>query len=154
MDAKELFEVFGIFWLSAIKFGLAGVPTAVFADFSFFKAVTVTSCGGFTGTILFTYLSDWLIRQSKKVNEKYFKKKNNVKKFTRKNKIIVLVKKKFGLTGIVVITPLILSIPLGCFIAVRYFSDKKKIVTYMFISIFIQAIVLFVFYHYFYKLIF
>lgn len=156
MDTKEIFEILGVFLLSTIKFGLAGVPTAVFAKFSFFKAITVTSCGGFMGTIVFTYLSGWLIRQSKKIREKYFGEANkkSAKQFTRTNKIIVTVKRKFGLTGISIITPLVLSIPLGCFIAVRYFSDKKKIITYMFVSIFIQSIVLFLFYHSFYKLIF
>ena len=152
MDAKEFFEILGIFWLSAIKFGLAGVPTAVFAKFSFFKAITVTSCGGFTGTVVFTYLFDWAIRSAQKMRQKY--RKTPRKNFTTTNRFIVKVKQKFGLTGLAIITPLILSIPLGCFVAVRYFENKRKIVTYMFVSIFTQSIILFLFYNYFYNLIF
>ena len=154
METKDFLEVLGIFWLSAIKFGLAGVPAAVFAKFSFFKAITVTSTGGFAGTILFTYLGDWIIHKLKRIYEKYNKNKKPKKKFTRTNRMIVWIKIKFGLAGLAIITPLIISIPVGCFVAVRYFPEKSKVLTYMFISIFVQSIVLFLFYNYFYSLIF
>ncbi len=44
-------------------------------------------------------------------------------------------KQRFGLIGISLLTPLLLSIPLGSFLAVRYFKNKQRILIYMFASI-------------------
>ena len=124
--------------MSTVKFVFGGVPLAMVYGFSFFKAVTVTSLGGFTGVTIFIYTSDKLIA--------YFKRRRILKEiksprlvpkksFTRTNKIIIIVKQRFGLLGISLLTPLLLSIPIGCFLAVRYFNDKQRILVYMFGSI-------------------
>jgi hypothetical protein len=139
----EVLKIVSVFLLSSIKFGIGGVPAAVIANFSFFKAMLVTISGGVSGTIVFTYLSAWLTKRLKK-KKKPNKPKN---KFTLTNKIIVYVKKYFGLVGISIITPLILSIPLGVFLAVRYYHDKWKVIRFMMISVTVWAIVLYFFYN-------
>ena len=57
------------------------------------------------------------------------------KVFTRKNRRIVRVWKSFGLAGIALITPVILSIPIGTVIANSLVDNKRKILAYMFISV-------------------
>lgn len=57
------------------------------------------------------------------------------KVFTRRNRRIVRIWKKYGLTGIAIITPVILSIPIGTIIANSLESDKKKILIYMLFSV-------------------
>lgn len=151
MDWKDILEILGIFTLSAVKFGIAGVPAAVFAQYSFFKTITITVSGGIAGAIFFTFLSEWLIKKSKQIIAKKITPQKVKKKFTKTNKIIVLVKTKFGLTGISIITPLFLSMPLGVFLAVRYFHNKQKIISYMSVSILCWAIILYFFYHFFYS---
>jgi hypothetical protein len=146
MTAKEIFEIIGIFALSGIKFSFVGVPAAVFSDYSFGKSLFVTISGGFTGAIIFVNFSDWIIHRLRKLVPKSTEPK---KKFTYQNKLIVFLKNKFGLTGLVFLTPPLLSIPLGSFLAVRYFKNKKKILIYMFISIAGWAILLYEFYHLF-----
>ncbi len=109
--------------------------------FSFFETVVVTSLGGFAGTLFFVFISDLLIRNyKKKLLSKQEKKAKPAKKFTRKNKIIVKIKRNFGLIGISLAAPVLLSIPLGCFLAVRYFKDKQKIIAYMFASVLFWAV--------------
>ena len=140
-----MWEIVSVFLLSSVKFVFGGVPLALGLGFSFFKAVTVTSLGGFVGILFFVFLSEKLIANFKKVKEK---KKNQdlhfhstVKKiFTRRNKMIVKVKHRFGLTGIALLTPLLISIPLGCYLAVRYFKNKQRIIAYMFVSILFWSI--------------
>lgn len=134
----EVLKIISVFLLSAVKFGIGGVPAAVFANFPFFKAMLITISGGITGVVIFAYLSDWITH---KLKDKGTKK--NKKKFTLTNKIIVYAKKYFGLIGIAIITPLILSIPLGVFIAVRFYHDKNKVIRYMFVSITLWAIVIY-----------
>ena len=132
MDLREFLELLAIFGLSAIKFGIAGVPAAVFAQLSVFKALTVTISGGFTGTIVFTYLSEWIIKGFRIIRNKFFPvstPKPKIK-FTRTNRLIVSLKTKFGLTGLAIITPLLLSIPLGTFLAIKYYPNKQKIISH------------------------
>lgn len=154
MDTTGLLEILGIFLLSSIKFGIAGVPAAVFAKFSLFKTLTVTISGGVAGTIFFTYLSEWVILGIAKLRARLFGPPKPKRKFTRMNRLIVTVKRKFGLIGLAIITPSLLSIPLGVFLAVRYYPNKQKIILYMCISIVCWAVVLYFFYHYFYSMIF
>lgn len=136
-------EIVLVFLLSTTKFVFGAVPFALGLGFSFFEAVTVTSLGGFTGVTVFVFLSEKIVeRLRKRREEKKLAVQNAAddgkpapKKFTRKNKIIVQVKKRFGLIGIAFFTPLLFSIPLGCFLAVRYFKQKHKIMIYMFVSV-------------------
>lgn len=134
----ELLKIISVFLLSSVKFGIGGVPAAVFANFPFFKAMLITISGGITGVVVFAYLSDWINHRLKNIGSKKPKKQ-----FTLTNKIIVYVKKYFGLIGISIITPLVLSIPLGVFIAVKFYHDKNKVIRYMFVSITVWAVVLY-----------
>lgn len=164
MGGKEFLEIAGVFILSALKFGLAGVPSAVFANWSFFKVLTVTISGGMTGTFVFTFISEALIHSYKKVRQKLIESKGQPdveqvktkqkRKFTFTNKTIIKVKRRFGLFGLSILTPSLLSIPLGVFLAVRYYKNRKKIMAYMFISIVAWAVVLYFFYNNIYQYIF
>ena len=62
-------------------------------------------------------------------------------KFTRSNKMIVRVRRKYGMLGIVVLTPVFLSIPVGAFIGTKYFHHKRSFIPSMLISIFVWGIV-------------
>ncbi len=131
-------EIVSVFLLSSVKLVFGGVPMALGMKFSFFEAVIVTSLGGFTGVLTFVILSEkLLVYINKKAALKKAKNPNlpEKKKFTRINKIIIIAKQRFGLLGFTLMIPFLIPIPLGCFLAVRYFSDKKKIIGYLFGSI-------------------
>ncbi len=135
---ESLLEIMSVFFLSTVKFVLGGVPLALVYEFSFFKSVTVTSFGGFVGVTFFVYTSNSLIAFFKK--RKISKQIDNPnlphkKVFTRTNKTIIIVKQRFGLLGIALLTPLLLSIPIGCFLSVRYFKNKQRILIFMFGSV-------------------
>ena len=51
---------------------------------------------------------------------------SNVKKDSIKKVVAVKTVKKYGLFGIAFLTPIFFSIPLGTFIALRFFPNKKK----------------------------
>ena len=136
-------EIFSVFLLCTVKFVFGGVPLALTYNFSFFESVTVTSIGGFTGCILFVFLSEKLILNYRHriANKLHLTKKSTTKKvFTKKKRFIIKVKTRFGLTGIAALTPLLLSIPLGCFVAVRYFKNKQRVLIYMFTSVFLWSV--------------
>jgi hypothetical protein len=102
------------------------------------ESVIVTCAGGFSGVLFFVILSEKIIFYYDR--RKALKKTKNPnltekKKFTIRNKTIIKVKQKFGLLGFSILAPFFIPIPLGCFLAVRYFNDKKKIIKYLFGSI-------------------
>lgn len=135
---QGFWEIIWVFLVSTVKFVFGSVPMALGFGFSFFEAVTVTSLGGFVGAVSFVLMSDKIIanikkRRIQKISEQADSRPKKI--FSRKNKTIVSVKMRFGLTGIALLTPLLLSIPLGCFLAVRYFKNKQLILAYMFGSI-------------------
>ena len=61
--------------------------------------------------------------------------------FTWKNKLIVKVKRDYGLIGLAAITPIFLSIPLGTFLAARFFHDQKKVLTYLAASVVVWSVI-------------
>lgn len=132
-------EIATVFLLSTVKFVFGGVPLALAYGFSFFKAVVITSLGGFSGILIFVAVSDFLLKKYKarkhKKEHDHPSPKKNKKIFSKKNRMIIHVKQRFGLIGIATLTPLLFSIPLGCFLATRYFKDKQRVILYMFVSI-------------------
>ncbi len=124
--------------LSTFKFAMT-FPLAVMEfKFSFFETILWINIGGVIGIYFFAYLSEavnrWIQglinkqRRKKGLEEKSPKKK---KVFTKRNRRIVRVKQKYGLIGIAVTTPLLLSIPVGVFLAVRYYPRKKTKYLYL-----------------------
>jgi len=124
----QIFKLIQILILSGIKFLFAPLISIGYG-FNYFQTVIFTTAGGILGILFFYFLSKWIIRQYNKfcpVVFSYFtgekveqaKKILNCeqppkKKFTRKNKIIINIRRKYGFFGIILLTPVLLSIPLG-----------------------------------------
>ncbi len=151
MELGDILEILGIFASSAIKFSFVGVPAAVYLNYSFAKSLTITISGGCTGAFFFVYASDWIIHKINHFKNKKHANAKPKKKFTHSNKLIIRAKNKFGLLGIAILTPPLISIPVGSFLAVKYFKDKKKILRYMFASICVWGVLLYQFFHLFKK---
>ncbi|MEL7588971.1 MAG: hypothetical protein AAGU19_19835, partial [Prolixibacteraceae bacterium] len=54
---------------------------------------------------------------------------------------LVKLRKSYGLWGIVITTPVLLSIPLGAFLLKKYYSRQKNVLAYMMISILAWSLV-------------
>jgi hypothetical protein len=147
----EIKQILGIFTLSTVKFGFGGLPWAVFAHYHFFKAVTVTTAGGVTGSILFANISEWALGNWQKFRTRYWPYREKEGKTFMDNKFARKVKDRWGLAGIAFFTPIVLSIPIGTMLAVRFYADKQKVISYMLISIAAWDIVLYFLYNHFYN---
>lgn len=131
---SEFFKILSVFLACTVAFGKLGMPAAVVLfNYNFYKVFIVTVLGGITGNIFFTNLSAAILKWV----HNYRLKKNKIhskKIFTRFNRRIIKLKNRFGLAGIAAITPVLLSTPLGAFLAERFFRDKGKIIIYLSIS--------------------
>lgn len=115
---------------SSFKFAATFPLVIIQFEFSFTETVLWTNLGGIAGIYFFAFLSEklisWWKRAFRQSNLKILEDEQQVKKiFTRRNRRIVRTKKKYGLIGIALITPFLLSIPVGVFLVVRYYRTSK-----------------------------
>jgi len=162
LKAGGFFKLIEVLILSGVKFLLAP-PLSFKLGFSYPQTILATTIGGLLGVIFFYYLSEIIIRLFRRVWPKirlYFSKKNlNLelkpivvkaskknghpkKNFSRKNKFIVLTRKKYGLWGIAALTPILLSIPLGTFLAIKYYRNKKNVLFTLALSVVCWSIIM------------
>ncbi len=134
-----------VFLVSSIKFLIA--PALSFGmGLNFVQTWLSTTAGGIVGVVVFFFLSKWILQLYSKYFFYYFHlfrlklyKTLNIsvpkfipaRRFTRRNRMIIKIVKKFGMAGIVILTPVLLSIPLGTFIAARYYSTNRFLLVYL-----------------------
>lgn len=128
MDEKwlHLLEILEIVVIASIKFAVAPF-IAEAQGFNFSESFVVTITGGIGGILCFTFIGDIIIYGWKRLIS-FFKKpsSSSKKKFTWTKKLIVRTRMKFGIAGIALITPSIISIPLGTFVIHRFYRKKWK----------------------------
>lgn len=130
LNMANFISTFLVFLTCSFAFKI-GFPAAIMLfDYSFPKTMAVACAGGIAGNIVFTYLSAAILKAIHN-----FRVKRNLihrrKIFTPFNRRVIRVRLKFGLAGIAFITPILLSTPIGAFIAERFYRDKKKIILYL-----------------------
>jgi len=131
--------------VSSIKFLFA--PALSFGlGLNFLQTWLSTTAGGIVGVVVFFFLSKWLLQLYSRyffyyfhlVRVKIYSKLHvtvpkfiPARRFTKRNRMIIKVVNKFGMAGIVILTPVLLSIPLGTFIATRYYSANRFLLVYL-----------------------
>jgi hypothetical protein len=132
----ELTKIIGLLAFSTVKFFFSP-SAALLAGHSFLETIAITVVGGYTGFVLFFFAGKAIVAWFHKV----FKRKKK-KLFNKRNRLIVRIKTKYGLLGIAVLTPLILSIPVGALLASYYFPRAKRTLPIFFLCIVIWSFVL------------
>ncbi|MDD2550227.1 MAG: hypothetical protein PHD00_09060 [Bacteroidales bacterium] len=128
---KELVVILSATWKFAATF-----PVAVYIfRMSFFETILYTNIGGLIGLIFFTLLSRGLLKLLNTYwPEKWRCKKKERKIFSKRNRRLVTIKNKYGLPGIVILTPVILSIPIGVFLNTKYYGKQKSSYLFLFLG--------------------
>ena len=65
---------------------------------------------------------------------------------TKKNRRIIRIKQRYGLIGIALSTPFLLSIPVGTFLVVRYYRASKFKFAYLIASNIVWSVIYTLFY--------
>ena len=125
--------------LSTVKF-LVAIPLAIHQyGFSFWETFFFSSIGGVLGVLIFANLSKWIV----KLYYHFFSpKKKQQSKRGLKQAVAIKTVRKYGLFGIACLTPIFFSIPIGTFLALRFFPDKKKTLPLLLASVFGWSFVL------------
>ena len=127
----ELLKIISTIALSGVKHTFGGVPLAVGYGFSYFEIALYCAIGGIIGSIAFMFFQQGIELTWRRI----FPKKAKQKTFTWRNKLVVRVKQRFGLVGIAFITPPLLSIPVGTFIASSIWKNKTQVLVALVASV-------------------
>lgn len=107
--------------MSGIKFFAAPLLAKTFG-FTFLETILVTSLGGVLGVFVFFNIGSRIFH----FFPIFFKPINAKGKiFTKKNKFYVKLIRNYGLFGIAIFSPILISIPIGSFLAARFFENQK-----------------------------
>lgn len=116
---KEIIIILFSTWKFAATFPLA----VLIMKMSFFETLLYTNFGGLIGVIFFVSLSKIVIKTWAKILPAQ-KQDKNKKIFTKRNKKLIKLKRTYGLPGIIILNPIILSIPVSAFLVSKYYGKK------------------------------
>ncbi len=119
----KIVEIVILLLLSSVKFALAVGYMLFNKGFGYFETVIILMVGGSIGVVAFYFFGEWIMLKW----NTFRRSSNPPKKFTKTNRLIVKVRKKYGLIGLALLTPVLLSIPVGCIIAARYYRFSYKV---------------------------
>lgn len=117
-------KYFLIIIMSALKFALG--PIAAFKlNLNFIETIVCTTLGMMLSVVVFSIVGHRL----KIWQEQHFPRKKKL--FTSKNRRIVAIWQKFGLTGIAILTPILLMPIGGTLLAAAFGERAKRIILFM-----------------------
>ena len=123
----EILQLVGLLLTSSTKFLFAPSLTTGFG-YSYWETV-----------LIFYYFGKVVVELFMR---NYFRNKKAKSQFTRTNRFIIKVKNNFGILGLAIITPVMVSIPIGSILAARYFSHVRGVVYVLIAAVVFWAFVL------------
>lgn len=131
---EEILRAIPVYFSCMFKFILG--PIGGYASgLHLFTTILTTVLGMMTVVVVFTYFGNW-IRQ--RILHRFIPKHDE---HSARGKKLAMIWKKYGLPGVALLTPLILTPIGGTLLAVSSGSPKEKIIFYMFISAAVWAVV-------------
>jgi len=102
--------------------------------------------GAYMGPVVSKVLpASWRMANVRRRTRRLTKRRNR-KKFTRRNKIVIKFRRNYGMWGIILLTPVLISLPVGAFLLRKYYHETKMALPLMLISIVVEGFILCVIY--------
>ncbi len=128
-----ILKVGGVALLASVKFMFAPI-TGLEANLSFLEVVVTCWIGGTVGFTVFFTSADFFMSKAKQKRLAAMENDQQVKvkkKFTRLNKLVVRIKmSKSGYISLMLLTPSLISIPLGSILIAKFYGSRKKVQTF------------------------
>lgn len=126
----EVIKLFTVALWSSFKY-MVGFFMALGFGFNYIESILTTTTGAFIGVLVYLYLWDALVLLKNKIWPP--KPKKGIK-INNKLRWLVNFINKYEIYGIVILTPIFLSVPVGTILASMIEKNKWRIKVYMFIS--------------------
>lgn len=131
-----LYKVLWAFIWSGIKY-LIGVASCMAMFSNPGLGFLVSTFGGICGIMLFTFGGWWIEQKLKQI---FLSKSRH---FNKRTRLLVRLKHNGGLPLVAILTPVLLSIPVGCIMATTFVHSRWKIVFYNSLSVLIWGAIIF-----------
>ncbi len=147
-----VFKIIQVFLLATVKYVIT-FPFALLIGLNFQQTLIAVTLGGIAGFFFFYHLSGYAIKRIHHLKTflrkhaplsvrlrfrqmmSWRRRMTGERVFCKRNRFIAWFRAKFGLLGIVILSPIILSIPIGAFLLNKYYSKHKLAKPYMVLSI-------------------
>lgn len=133
-----LLKLIPVFFLCMVKF-VVGVPALYAAtNWGFVPMFVFSTFAGSCGVVAFLFFERGLMRFWAAVKNKLpikAKPSQPKRRFTKRNRMLVKIINSYGLPGIALITPTIISIPVGTILAGRLFHNPKRVFLFLTASV-------------------
>lgn len=128
----------------------ATFPFAIYTfKLSPLKTILLANIGGIIGVILFAILSDIIILfWDKRIITNHRNHHTKKRVFTPRKRKLKALKNKYGFLGIIVLNPILLSIPIGTFPVRKYYDSKIINLGWLAMGQFIWSVIYTYFYFY------
>lgn len=123
---EEILKAIPVYLSSMLKF-ILGPIGGYAAGLTLTTTILATVAGMMTSVLGFTFFGDWL---RDKVFHRFMKKKSPAQRFSRFSGVW----KKYGIAGVAILTPIILTPIGGTLLAISLGTPKDKLIFYMFLS--------------------
>lgn len=149
-DVIYLLKIVEIGLIASVKFLIAPFEAERYG-FNFRDSFLITTSGGIIGIVVFSILGEIIAYSWKRIlnffkqswgKRKLVQETSQGKKFTWSKRFAVRIKIRFGLTGLVITTPSIISIPIGTFIIHRFYRKKIRNIFLLILSLIIWSFIL------------
>lgn len=131
----EFVEIGLFVLLAGVKYLFAVLPLLGGSSRPWFADMAIVATGGSLGVFVFTYLGAYI--------SAYLSRFHFLRIKYPKLKKMVKIKNSYGLIGIAILSPVIISIPVGCIISTGFEHNKMKIIRYQLFSVLFWSILLF-----------
>ncbi len=125
---STLLKYFSVYFLSGLKFIFGPALGVIAYELPLIPVILLTAFGMMTTIYLFTFFGD----EIRAFLQRFRKKKRRV--FTKRNRQFVKIWRRFGLKGVCLLTPLILTPPGGGLLINVLGTKKSLILKWMWIS--------------------
>jgi hypothetical protein len=133
---ENFWDIIVWFLVASVKFVIAVTKLLVISNRAWYWDMLIVMAGGTFGVLIFTFLGAAISKKLEKYN--FFKMKRS------KLRKLIKIKNGYGLIGIAFITPVIISIPVGCIISSAFENDRNRVLRLQISSVLIWSLVLFV----------
>lgn len=131
----EILRALPVYFMSMLKF-IFGPVLGKAAGLNVFVTMAITTAGMMTAVFAFTYFGKFI---RERILNRFFPERHNK---PEQNKKIVVFLKKYGMSGVALLTPVILTPIGGTLLAVGLGNRREKIIIYMLISASIWSVLL------------
>lgn len=156
---EYILKYVSVFLIASVKYFWA-TPYSFGMKLNEWETLFFMETGGILGFLFFYYFFGFIFKELKllwpavynftpvlfKVRFEMWVKRQkakriNARKFTKRNKIIIMMRRRYGMWGLVILSPIILSIPVGALLGNKYFRQDTHFIPYMIISILIWGVI-------------